>query len=131
MKLELKKIQLQKESKNEQVKLDWKNNWEKILEERQRLGEEVVWNPTLLKGPQDCMQTGGILWSDGTTEKTQMVLMYPVTPIPRSYVWVPINQNFRVEDETTPNNIPYMGNEAFDKEDKFIKELEKKFIIIQ
>ncbi|XP_065829774.1 histone-lysine N-methyltransferase EZH2-like [Oscarella lobularis] len=60
-------------------------------------------------------------------EKISCVLLDPVSPLPKSRAWAPLQQNYLVEDETVLHNIPYMGEQILEEEGSFIEELIKNY----
>lgn len=50
-------------------------------------------------------------------------IIHNVNALPNMLTWNSISQNYMVRDELVLHNIPYMGEDAFDKQESFIEEL--------
>lgn len=57
---------------------------------------------------------------NSSAQKKPIKMMPAITPLPPVQMWAPIQQNFAVDDEIELHHIPYIGDEALNKNPKIL-----------
>ncbi|KAK7590163.1 hypothetical protein V9T40_001776 [Parthenolecanium corni] len=127
-------IRNKRHKKADEVKDAWYNNLQSLITDS--LDKECEWR-LKCKAIWCCRSeppSNAARLKKATSKSLEEEIIYSfikiidsITPIPTMYAWAPIQQNFRVDDETVLHNIPYMGDEVLEKDGTFIEELIKNY----